>query len=211
MPLATTTLNDRLFRLYKPFRVYEKYRPWQKEAAYALANDMTDGDLQIELWYPAVKRPFETVAAVSSFMSVFSYYTYKIAEWGYHYHVCKVCDKYYLAQSRHYKICSDVCRKEQAVKSKHEHEEWAKDQQPEQDYEKTYQYWYNQQRKLKNRKSLNPDALETFNTAFENFRKEAVMRKNAVTRSDDKSIKAFADWLLQQVREADRLMDEILR
>ena len=212
MPLATDTLSKRLHTLYKPFTVYEKYRPWDKEAAYALANDMTDGDLQIELWYPAAKRPFETIAAVSSFMSVISYYTHKIAEWGYFYHVCKVCGKDYLAKNRHYEICSDECRKVQAVIAKQEFNERAKDKNYEQYDKDTYQFWYNRWRKLKSGKNANLNAA-AFKAELDIFRDEAVKRKEALkeaSTADRAKLSAdFISWLLQQRDKADDLIDTL--
>jgi len=59
-------LGNRLSMLYKPFHIYADYKPWREEADAALPNAWRGGESQVELWYPAVKRPLETVAAASS-------------------------------------------------------------------------------------------------------------------------------------------------
>jgi len=201
-------LTDKLSMLYKPFAVYADYKPWRDEAAAALSVALRDGDSSVELWYPVVKRPFETVSAVSSFLPLIAYYTHKIDEWGYVYQCCKVCSKDFLARSRHYELCSDDCRKEQAVIAKREHDERAKGDDLEQLDEATYYYWYNRWRKLKSGKAANPEKAAAFKSALDAFRKEAVTRKADVkskkTERDD-----FKAWLYRQQNEADRLMEDV--
>ena len=201
-PQATATLTDSLLMLYKSFDIYSECRPWQKESAHALANALRDGDSQVELWYPVAKRPFETVVALSSLLPIISYYLYKVEEWGLVYLVCKYCKKNFIARNRHHELCSDECRRQKAITAKREYDEWAKSDKPEQDYECAYYYWYNRWRKIRKNKVANPDAA-----GFDNFRKEAVVRKRLVRRIEAEE-KAFAKWLLGQRDEADRLAGE---
>jgi len=200
-------LTDKLSMLYKPFQVYSDYTPWREEAATALSVALRDGESSVELWYPVAKRPFETVVAVSSFLPLVAYYTHKVNEWGYVYQSCKVCGADFLARSRHYELCSDDCRKVQAVAAKREFDERAKGDRLEQLDEAAYYYWYNRLRKLRKGKAANPERAAAFKAAFDAFRKEAVRRKGEVKRGDMK-FSDFADWLVVQQGEADRLMGE---
>jgi hypothetical protein len=154
-----------------------------------------------------VKRPFETVVAVSSFLPVIFYYLNKVNEWRFVFQECKVCGKDFLARSRHYELCSDACRKEQAVIAKREFDERAKGDRLEQLDEAAYYYWYNRWRKLKKGKAANPEKAAAFKVAFDDFRKEAVRLKADVKRGEAQ-FGEFAVWLIQQQDEADRLMDE---
>ena len=70
---GATLLNDSLFMLYKPFRVYKKYKPWHEKATAALSVALQNGETDAELWYPVTKRPFETVVISSSFLSLIFY------------------------------------------------------------------------------------------------------------------------------------------
>jgi len=198
-------LTDRLAMLYKPFVVYGDYRPWQEEAAKTLTHALRDGESQVELWYPAAKRAFETVAA-SSFLPVISYYLHKVAEWRFVFQKCKICGRDFLARSRHYELCSDECRKKKAVDSKREFDQRAKGDRLEQLDEAAYYYWYNRLRKLRKGKTADPDRAAAFKAAFDDFRKEAVSRKAAV-KCGEMKLADFADWLVRQQNEADRLMD----
>ena len=198
-------LTDKLSMLYKPFSVYVDYRPWRGEATKALSVALRDGESNVELWYPIAKRPFETVVAVSSLLPIIAYYLYKIGEWNFVFQGCKVCGKDFLARSRHYELCSDGCRKVQAVEAKREFDERAKGDRLEQLDEAAYYYWYNRLRKL--RKAANPERTAAFKAAFDSFRKEAIHFKDEVKRGEIK-FGEFAVWLIQQQDEADRLMNE---
>ena len=99
---GSDSLTSRLSMLYKPFKVYRQHKPWEEKAVSALSVAIRDGESQVELWYPVGKRPFETVVAVSSFLPVIFYYRHKVEEWGFVFQRCKVCEKYFLARSKHY-------------------------------------------------------------------------------------------------------------
>ena len=200
------SLSDRLAMLYKPFKVYENSRPWQKETATVLSTALQSGESQVELWYPVAKRPFETVVAFSSFQPVIFYYKHKIEEWRFVFQQCKVCGKYFLARSRHYELCSDGCRKQKNIEAKREYDERVKDDKVEQLYEATYNFWYNRLRKL--RKTGTAEVVAIFKTAFDAFRKEAIKRKAAVNRRK-LQLADFSSWLAEQQNEADKLMDEL--
>ena len=219
---GATLLNDRLFMLYKPFQDYAEYRPWHKDAVDALAIALRVGESQIELWYPVAKRPFETAVVFSSLLPVISYYLTKMNDWKLVFQTCKVCGKHFAAPSRHHALCSDKCRKHNAVIAKRDYNERIKDDAVEPLYDTTYQFWYNRWRKVKSGKAVNVDAA-AFKAAFDDFRKEAVERKEAVKKAirveerkdqkDDERKKAvkkildeFKGWLIKQRGIADRLM-----
>ena len=202
---GATLLSDHLFMLYKPFMVYGDHRSWHKEAADALKNALRHGESQVELWYPVAKRSFEAVVAFSSFFPIVFHYLHKIDEWRFVFQECKVCDKYFLARSRHYELCSDECRKLKAVEAKHEFNERAKDDECQQLYEASYQYWFNRWRKLKSGKAANPEKATAFKVEFDRFRKEAKERKSAVRNREQ--FTDFKNWLFRQQNEADRLME----
>ena len=203
---ASDTLTSRLFMMYKPFAVYADYKPWQEEAAAALSVALRDGESGVEVWYPINKRPFETMVITSSFLPIIFYYMHKIKEWGYVFQQCKVCGVHFLARSRHYELCSDKCRKVQAVTAKREYDERVKGDKLEQLDEAAYYYWYNRLRKLRKGKAANPSKAAAFKIEFDVFRKEAVRLKKLV-RCKEMSLADFASWLAQRQNEADILME----
>jgi len=199
-------LNDSLFTLYKPFRVYAKHKPWRDEATVALSVALQSGESTVELWYPVAKRPFETVVTSASFLPLIFYYTHKIKEWGYVFGQCKICDAHFLARSRHYELCLDECRKKKATTTKKEFDERAKGDRVEQLDEAAYYYWYNRLRKLRKGKAANAEKAAAFKVEFDAFRKEAVKRKAAV-KNRKLSQADFSAWLVEQQNLADKLMD----
>jgi len=200
-------LIERINLLCRLFSVYDEYKPWRKEAA-ALSQAIHDGESQVELWYPVSKKPCECVVAYSSFQPLIFYYLYKINDWNCVFSECKVCGKYFLARSRHYELCSDECRKVQAVQAKREFDERVKGDSIEQYHETTYYYWYNRLRKLKSAKNPDADKISVVSEAFEIFRKEVVRLKGMVKHGEMK-LTDFTSWLAKQQNEVDRLMDSL--
>jgi hypothetical protein len=207
---ASDTLTGRLHMMYKPFIVYADYRPWQKEAADALSVALRDGESNVELWYPVKKRSLETVVTSASFLPIIFYYTHKIKEWDFVFQQCKVCDRYFLARSRHYELCSDECRKSKAATTRKEFEERAKDDTPGKYLDNAYQYWYNRWRKLKSGINANLDIAAAFKVKLTAYQEEAKKRKAQVVRGELRLVD-FSSWLLQQQNEADRLFEELIQ
>lgn len=199
-------LIRRLSTLYRPFFLYGHSRPWQEETAATLSQVLHEEEAAVELWYPALKRSFEYVVASASFLPVIAYYLHKIEEWGFVFGRCKVCGNDFLARSRHYELCSDECRKKQAVEAKREFDERAKGDRLEQLYDASYYYWYNRLRKLRREKAANPEKAAAVGESFKAFRKEAVGRKGRVKRGEMK-LTDFSAWLIAQQNEVDRLME----
>jgi hypothetical protein len=207
MDHGTDILVGRLSMMYKPFTNNAGGQPWVgQEWADVLSAASMDGESSVELWYPVAKRPFETVVATSSFLPVIAYYMHKIDEWGYVFQECKVCEKTFIARSRHYELCSQKCRKERAYVAKREFDGRAKDSRLEQLDRASYFYWYNRLRKLK--KGNDNVKTAAFKAVFDDFRKEAVKRKNMV-KCGEMKLEGFADWLIVQEEMADRLLGEL--
>lgn len=196
---------DRMAILCRPFFLYGQYRPCQEEAATALSQTLHAGESTVELWYPVKKRPFECIVAHASFQPMIFYYLNKIAEWGFVFQECKVCGKFFLARSRHYELCSDKCRKVQAVEAKRQFDERAKDDRLEQLHEAAYYYWYNRIRKLRKARTADPERLAVMTEAFQLFRAEAKVKKAQVKRHE-LPLTEFSSWLVIQQEVADELM-----
>jgi hypothetical protein len=203
-------LTDRLNLLFRPFFLYTDHKPWQEESAVALSRTIHEGESQVELWYPMKKRFFEVIVAVSSLLPVISYYLCKLEEWGLVFQECKVCGKYFTAKSHHYELCSDACRRVQAVTAKREFDERARGDRLEQLDETAYNYWYTRLRKLKKGKNADSEKAVILKAAFDVFRKEAVARKTAVKRGDMK-FSELSDWLASKSDVVDRLMEIVRR
>ena len=64
-------------------------------------------------------------------------------EWGLCFRQCKVCGKYFLAKSQRYELCSDKCRKAQALQNKREFEGRARENNYDLFYKNECQNWRN--------------------------------------------------------------------
>ena len=191
--------------LYRPFVLFGQHKPWSDEDAGTFIKPATDVETQVELWYPAAKRPFECVAANLSLMPIISYYLNKIREWYLVYQECMICGKMFLARTRHYEICSDACRKIQAVEAKRQYDERTKNNKAEQDYESAYYYWSNRIRRLKRHNAV-PDKITAAQAAFSDFRKEALLRKSEV-KCHKMETAEFSSWLRKKQDVIDHLTE----
>ena len=77
--------------LHRPFILFGQHKPWCDDDAEAFSKPASDAETQVELWYPAAKRPFECVAAHQSPMPVVFCYLSKIREWKLVFQERKVC------------------------------------------------------------------------------------------------------------------------
>ena len=200
------TLTAKLHMMYKPFMVYDEYKPWQPEAVNALSVALQPGETQVELWHPIKKRLLETVVTSSSFLPVIFYYMKRIEEWGYVFQKCKVCTEHFLARSRHYELCSDECKKKQSTTRKREYDERTKEDKPTLIYDAAYYHWYNRLKKLRKGKLANLENAAVFEVELEKFRKEGIRQKTAV-KEGTMNFVDFSSWLMRQKEFADELMD----
>ena len=96
-----------------------------------------------------------------------------------------------------YELCSDKCRKVQALQNKREFDERARENNYDLLYKNECQNWRNKINRAKKTARFPAARLEEMRTAFEAFKKEALQRKRAV-KEKTASPKEFTDWLYQQ-------------
>ena len=123
--------------------------------------------------------------------------SHRLNDWGLCFRQCKVCGKYFLAKSQRYELCSDKCRKAQALQNKREFDERARENNYDLLYKNECQNWRNKINRVKNTAGFPADRLEKIQAAFSDFKKEALQRKKAV-KTGTASPKEFTDWLYQQ-------------
>lgn len=154
-------------------------------------------ETRLDLWYPDNRRPMECVAAHASLCPMVTYYLNRLGDWGLYFRKCKVCGRLFLAESQRYELCSDKCRKKQALQNKREFDGRARDNSYDLAYKNECQHWRNIINSAKKKSGFPADRLAAMQAAFESFRREALQRKRAI-RTEKASPKEFTDWLYQQ-------------
>ena len=139
-------------------------------------------------------------------LPLITYYLNRLYDWGLYFRQCKVCGKYFLAKSQRYELCSDKCRKAQALQNKREFDERARENNYDLLYKNECQNWRNKINRVKNTAGFPADRLEKIQAAFSDFKKEALQRKKAV-KTGTASPKEFTDWLYQQSNVIVELME----
>ena len=175
----------------------ETGKPKQFQAGSLYFKGAPSEDTRLDLWFPDNRRTEECVSAYASLYPLITYYLNRLNDWGLCFRRCKVCGKYFLAKSQRYELCSDKCRKAQALQNKREFDERARENNYDLLYKNECQNWRNKINKAKRTAGFPADQLEEMLTAFEAFKKEALKRKKAV-KEKTASPKEFTDWLYQQ-------------
>lgn len=166
-------------------------------------------ETRLDLWYPDNRRMTECVAAYASFYPLVTYYLNRLNDWGLCFRKCKVCGHIFLAKSQRYELCSDKCRKKQALQNKREFDERARENSYDLLYKNECQNWRNKINKAKKITSVPADRLEEMMNAFDAFKKEALQRKKAV-KEKTASPKEFMGWLYQQSNVIVKLSENVM-
>ncbi|MBT9643530.1 hypothetical protein GPK72_13190, partial [Roseburia hominis] len=155
----------------------ETGKPKQFQAGSLYFKGAPSEDTRLDLWFPDNRRTEECVSAYASLYPLITYYLNRLNDWGLCFRRCKVCGKYFLAKSQRYELCSDKCRKAQALQNKREFDERSRENNYDLLYKNECQNWRQ--------------------ASFSDFKKEALQRKKAV-KTGTASPKEFTDWLYQQ-------------
>ncbi len=174
----------------------ETGKPKQFQAGSLYFKGAPSEDTRLDLWFPDNRRTEECVSAYASLYPLITYYLNRLNDWGLCFRRCKVCGKYFLAKSQRYELCSNKCRKAQALQNKREFDERARENNYDLLYKNECQNWRNKINRVKNTAGFPADRLEKIQAAFSDFKKEALQRKKAV-KTGTASPKEFADWLYQ--------------
>lgn len=135
--------------------------------------------------------------AYDTFSPLIIYYLNRLQDWGLCFRKCKICGNIFLAKSQRYELCSDQCRKAQALQNKRDFDERARENNYDLLYKNECQNWRNKINKQKKKSDFPEERMEEINTAFDKFKKEALQRKNLV-KTGKASPKEFTDWLYAQ-------------
>ena len=172
-------------------------KPKQFHISSRIFGSVPSEETRLDLWYPDNRRMTECVAAYVSFYPLVTYYLNRLNDWGLCFRKCKVCGHIFLAKSLRYELCSDKCRKKQALQNKREFDERARENSYDLLYKNECQNWRNKINKAKKATGFSANRLEEMMTAFDAFKKEALQKKKAV-KEKTVSPKEFMDWLYQQ-------------
>ncbi len=191
--------------LTRPFQHYLHHKPWDKLPDDIINRSLSIEDSRISLLYPYARQKAEYAVVQNSLQPLLYYYMRRLADWGLRFRQCKVCGKYFLAESQKYMICSAKCRKIQGKDNKRRFDERLQNDTMGKYYESAYNYWYNRLRKLK--KTDDENALLQAKDAFDAFRAEAAQKKKGLA-SGSISQAEFGTWLEEQKDIIDKIMDE---
>ena len=96
-----------------------------------------------------------------------------------------------------YELCSDKCRKQQAIQNKREFDKKARGNDYDHQYKNKRPGWCNVMNKAKKMPGCPPERLAAMQVAFDAFKKETLRWKTLV-KSKQSSLEEFRDWIALQ-------------
>lgn len=194
--------------LYRPLYLYDEHQIWDEPIDRLHSKMSLRAESSIQLWYPNRKTRLECALTTYSLQPIILYYLQRLHDWKLYIQECKVCGKFFLAQSRRYALCSAKCRTAQATENKRQFDYRAKDVPFEQAYESAYAYWYNRIKRLRKQNAAHPERIAALEEAFSNFKTKSIHKKDAVKENQIAS-QEFIAWLLEQRNVIDGLIGEL--
>lgn len=182
-------------RLISPLSAYPKEKLLDRSCADEIRQ--SGGEMKLDIWYPP-KTDIECVTAYGSFLPVFLYYHKRLTEWSLYFRTCKVCGKIFLAKSLKYTICSDKCRKKQNTQAKRDFDARALKNEYDHIYKNEAQRWLHYIHRMERKADCFPEQLTFLKSAYEDFKREAKIRKSAV-KNGQSSVAEFRDWIIMQL------------
>ena len=158
---------------------------------------ISETSLKLDIWYPRIAG-MEFVTGYASFLPIFLYYHNRLKEWGLYFRECKVCGRPFLAKSQKYGICSDTCRKLQNRQNKRNFDARAKENNYDRIYKNECQHWRNLIHKAEKTPDFPQERLSAMKSAFEDFKKEALVKK-AEVKNGGLDFGEFEGWILRSI------------
>lgn len=150
----------------------------------------------------------EYIFADSSLLYVIFYYMNSLYSNKKFLQRCKVCNSLFFAHTAKIPtICNPACKKKQAQLNSKKHANKIKNISYEKKYKNNYMYWLYNVNKLKESQNIDQEKLNRVSTEFNNFRKQAILKKNDVKKKKLSAIE-FENWLLKQRDIIDNLIND---
>lgn len=178
-----------------------------KRVQFSLRRTGTLLDSKVEICYPDRFREREWLLISHSFYPALQYYLKQIQQWKICVCQCDYCGKHFLAPSRHYSLCSELCKKAKNRKNKQEYDDRARENGYDIDYKNTCQRMRNCLSKMKKQSSISEEKQIQAMAIFEAFRSEALAKKKKIR--SDAEYRQFRNWMFEKERELEKLIDEI--
>ena len=176
----------------------EKYSPDELlDRSIADTIRKTDDEVKMDVWYPA-RTELECVTAYRSFFPVIMYYHARLADWSLYFRTCKVCGRVFLAKSQKYTMCSDKFRQKMKTQAKRDFDARAIENEYDHIYKNEAQHWLHYIHRMEKDSDYPPERITEIRSAYEDFKKEAKKRKNAV-KNGGSTVSKFQDWMLKQI------------
>lgn len=201
---------NRMANLIRPFmrekRLLEETRVLPDSEIFRWPISMKDCDERKCLYNFKLNGVEEYIMIDDSLIPLKTHYVESLKTWKRCILQCRVCGRFFVADSMHYELCSASCRAVAKEESSARRASNKTSRYVESLCRNEYQYWYNRLRKAKT--SWPESQLEVLEAAMGRFQTEKVKKRQDYKRGEI-SIDELADWFLKQRKNVDEIMDRM--
>lgn len=199
---------NRMANLIRPFmrdkRVLEETRVLPDSEIFRWPLSMKDCDERKTLYNIKLNGAGEYILVDDSLIPLKTHYVDSLKTWKRCILQCRVCGRYFVADSMHYELCSASCRAVAREESGKRRASNKTSRHVESLCRNEYQYWYNRLRKA--RASWTESQLEVLEAAMGRFQTEKVKKRREYKKGEI-SIEELADWFMKQREIVDEIMN----
>jgi hypothetical protein len=163
---------------------------------------------RMSLIYSLKKDTTECLFIEDSLVPIERLYKDKLEKWTKYIIQCKLCGKYFMADSLQHKLCSESCKREAQKNTRESRKEDEGITKAEKAMAATNGRWNSRLRKMRESPEWSKEEVSQYHFAMKEFQKEkrkmsSAYRKGRITYGE------LLDWLCQQQEEAERVFQEM--
>jgi len=202
-----------MLRLISPFS-YVRYtrqtckRITAQDPLFPRMSELRSADREQSLHSPKKKPDQEYIIVERSLIPIEKYYTSQFEKWNKYVIECKVCKKYFLADSLKYELCSPECREIARVENRAKRKEDIDAAEVERICTNANASWNNRLTKMKKSGLYPEEVLRKYEIAKEHFQLEK-RKKRQDYKKGKISFAELQSWLLRQEAKAQEEMEAL--
>ena len=136
------------------------------------------------------------------------FYESKIEKWTKYIIQCKLCGKYFIADSMQYKLCSEACKQEAQKKTRESRKEDDGIAKIDKALAAANGHWNSRWTRIRKSLEWSNDLVSQYRAAMVQFQEEKRKMSRAY-RKGEITCGELLDWLYQQQEEAERILQEL--
>jgi len=163
---------------------------------------------KMSLFYYLKNENAECLLVDDSLIPLERFYESKIEKWTKYIIQCKLCGKYFMADSKQYKLCGEACKQEAQKKTRESRKENDGIFKKDKALAAANGYWNSRWTIIRKSPEWSDELVSQYRSAMVKFQEEK-RKINKAYQNGEITYSTLLDWLFQQQEEAKRVLQEL--